>query len=478
MTKLRDFQTYAGSQNAEQVDLKYTDLFGELHHVTVPLSRMDHHLLDQGVAFDGSSIPGFASVERSDMLLLPDLDTAFPDPFAKVPTIAVYCDIVEPHTHDHFPLDPRYIAKRAEEYLQTRKYADTAWFAPEFEFYVFQGVAFKSSPTASFVSIQSNETDSSVPTMEESRLQGYSIRHGRGYHTDQPLDRLYEYRSTLVQMLERMHIEVRYHHHEGGETGQVELEIMPGTLRAMGDATQTIKYFAKNLARQMGMTATFMPKPIPGQAGTGMHFHQYLTKAGAPVFFHQGGKPYDLSPLAIHYVAGILCHASALLGITNPSTVSYKRLVPGFEAPVRAFFSLGNRTAAVRIPVYADTAVEKRIEFRPPDATTNAYLAMSAMLLAGIDGIEAKMDPAALHLGPYSGDIEKFPAEELSLIPTLPTSLTESFAALRRDGEFLTSRQVFPATFVDTFCSYKERHEAGPLGRLPHPFEYELYYDC
>lgn len=477
MTKINDFLDYISNYHAEQVDLKYSDLFGGLHHVTVPLSRVNQHFLDQGVAFDGSSIPGFASVERSDMLLVPDLDTWFPDPFAKVPTVAVYCDIVEPHTHDRFPLDPRYIAKRAEEYLRTRKYADTAWFAPEFEFYVFQSADFKSSPTASFFAIQSNETDTANPG-EGTPLQGYSIRHSRGYHADQPLDRLYEYRSMLVQMLERVHVKVRYHHHEGGEAGQVELEIMPGTPCAMGDATQTIKYFAKNLARQMGMTATFMPKPIPGQAGTGMHFHQYLTKAGAPVFFREGGEPYDLSPLAIHYVTGILHHASALLGITNPSTISYKRLVPGFEAPVRAFFSLGNRTAAVRVPVYADTAAEKRIEFRPPDATTNAYLAMSAMLLAGIDGIEAKMDPAALHLGPYSGDIEKFPPEELSLIPTLPSSLGEAFAALRRDGEFLTSRQVFPATFIETFCSYKERHETEPLGKLPHPFEYELYYDC
>jgi glutamine synthetase len=253
---------------------------------------------------------------------------------------------------------------------------------------------------------------------------------------------------------------------------------MPGTPRAMGDASQKIKYFAKNLARQMGMTATFMPKPVAGQAGTGMHFHQYLTRKGRPTFFEKGAEPYDLSPLAVHYIGGILSNASALLGITNPSTISYKRLIPGFEAPIRAFFSLGNRTAAVRIPIYADTAAEKRIEFRPPDATTNVYLAISAMLLAGLDGIESKTDPTALHLGPYTGDIERLPEKTVRRIPVLPTSLAEAFAALRRGSDFLTRDGVFPPGFVEAFCSYKEKNEAEALRRLPHPKEFELYYDC
>jgi glutamine synthetase len=477
MKTLHEFLEYASERNTAQVDLKFTDLFGGLHHVTVPVSRMDERFLDQGVAFDGSSIPGFAAVERSDMLLRLDLSSIFLDPFAKVPTVAVFCDILEPHTHDCYPLDPRYIAEQAEAHLRTRGYADAAWFAPEFEFYVFQGADFKSSQTTSFFSVESAETGSPV-SLDNSQLQGYSIRHGHGYHVEQPLDRLYDYRSTLVQMLEGIGIQVRYHHHEAGEAGQVELEVMPGTLRSMGDATQTIKYFAKNLAHQMGMTATFMPKPIAGQAGTGMHFHQFLTKDGQPTFYCEGGEPYDLSPLAVNYVGGILSHASALLGITNPSTISYKRLIPGFEAPVRAFFSLGNRTAAVRVPVYADTPAEKRIEFRPPDATTNAYLAMSAMLLAGLDGIEKKIDPTALHLGPYSGNIETLPEKITRRIPILPTSLPEAFSALRHGSGFLTQSGVFPPAFVETFCSYKERNEAEPLRRLPHPFEYELYYDC
>lgn len=477
MDRLHELMDVAREHNATQVDLKFTDLFGGLHHVTVPLSRVDQHFLDQGVAFDGSSIPGFASVERSDMLLRLDPASAFVDPFARVPTVAVYCDILEPHTHDPFPLDPRHIAERAEGLLHTKSFADEAWFAPEFEFYVFQGVDFKSSQTTGFFSVQSAETGSPV-SLDNSQLQGYSIRHGGGYHVEQPLDRLFDYRSTLVQMLEGIGIHVRYHHHEAGEAGQVELEVMPGTLRSMGDTTQTIKYFAKNLARQMEMTATFMPKPIPGQAGTGMHFHQFLTRKGLPTFYEEGGEPYDLSPLAVNYIGGILSHASALLGITNPSTISYKRLIPGFEAPVRAFFSLGNRTAAVRVPVYADTAAEKRIEFRPPDATTNAYLAMSAMLLAGIDGIEKRIDPTALHLGPYSGNIENLPARVSRRIPVLPTSLPEAFAALRSGGSFLSQSDVFPQSFIETFCSYKEKMEAEPLRRLPHPFEYELYYDC
>jgi len=477
MKTLHEFMDYASEHNAVQIDLKFTDLFGGLHHVTVPLSRVDRRFLDQGVAFDGSSIPGFAAVERSDMLLRLDLSSAFVDPFAKVPTVAVYCHIVEPHTHDPFALDPRHIAEEAERLLRAKSYADEAWFAPEFEFYVFQGADFKSSQTTGFFSVESAETGSQV-SLDNSQLQGYSIRHSHGYHVEQPLDRLFDYRSTLVQMLESTGIHVRYHHHEAGESGQVELEVMPGTLRSMGDATQTIKYFAKNLARQMGMTATFMPKPIAGQAGTGMHFHQSLTRKGQPTFYSKGNEPYDLSPLAINYIGGILSHASALLGITNPSTISYKRLIPGFEAPVRAFFSLGNRTAAVRVPVYADTAAEKRIEFRPPDATTNAYLAMSAMLLAGLDGIEKKTDPTALHLGPYSGTIESLPEKITRHIPILPTSLPEAFSALRNGGAFLTQSGVFPEAFVETFCSYKEKAEAEPLRRLPHPFEYELYYDC
>jgi glutamine synthetase len=221
-----------------------------------------------------------------------------------------------------------------------------------------------------------------------------------------------------------------------------------------------------------------MPKPIAGQAGTGMHVHQFLTKDGRPVFYCKDAEPYDLSPVAVKYVGGILSHASALLGITDPSTISYKRLVPGFEAPVRAFFSLGNRTAAVRVPIYADTAAEKRIEFRPPDATANAYLAMSAMLLAGMDGIQKNIDPTALHLGPYSGDISKLPDRIMRRIPVLPASLAEAFSSLRHDNEFLMQDDVFPSEFVETFCSYKEQHEVEPLRRLPHPFEYELYYDC
>ena len=477
MKTLQEFLNYAREHEIAQVDLKFTDLFGGLHHVTVPLSRVDEGFLTQGVAFDGSSIPGFASVERSDMLLRLDLSTAFLDPFAKVPTVAVFCDILEPHTHRRFALDPRFIAEQAEALLTSKGYADAAWFAPEFEFYVFQNVDFKSSETTCFFSIESAETGSTV-SLDNSQLMGYAIRHGRGYHAEQPLDQLFDYRSTLVQMLENVGVTVRYHHHEAGEAGQIELEVMPGTPRAMGDASQKIKYFAKNLARQMGMTATFMPKPIAGQAGTGMHFHQYLTRKGRPTFYEKGGEPYDLSPLAVHYIGGILSNASALLGITNPSTISYKRLIPGFEAPIRAFFSLGNRTAAVRIPIYADTAPEKRIEFRPPDATTNVYLAISAMLLAGLDGIEKETDPTALYLGPYIGDIEKLPEKILRRIPVLPTSLSEAFAALRRGSDFLTRDGVFPPAFVETFCSYKEKNEAEALRRLPHPKEFELYYDC
>lgn len=474
---LQEFLDYANEHAATQVDLKFTDLFGGLHHVTVPLSRVDEALLAQGVAFDGSSIPGFASVERSDMLLRPDLSTVFIDPFAKVPTVAVFCDILEPHTHRRFPFDPRFIAEQAEALLKSKDYADTAWFAPEFEFYVFQNVDFASSETSSFFSIESAETGNGA-SLDSSHLQGYAIRHGQGYHADQPLDRLFEYRSVLTQMLENAGIAIRYHHHEAGEAGQIELEVMPGTPRHMGDASQKIKYFAKNLARQMGMTATFMPKPLAGQAGTGMHFHQFLTKNGKSSFYQKDGEPYDLSPVAVHYIGGILSNASALLGITNPSTISYKRLVPGFEAPIRAFFSLGNRTAAVRIPIYADTPAEKRIEFRPPDATTNVYLTVSAMLLAGIDGIERKTDPSALHLGPYTGNIENLPQRVLKKIPVLPTSLEEAFTALKRGNAFLTRDGVFPETFVETFCSYKEKNEAEVLRRLPHPKEFDLYFDC
>ena len=474
---LQEFLDYANEHAATQVDLKFTDLFGGLHHVTVPLARVDETLLIQGVAFDGSSIPGFASVERSDMLLHPDLASAFMDPFAKVPTVAVFCDILEPHTHRRFPLDPRYITEQAESLLKSKGYADTAWFAPEFEFYVFQNADFQCSETFSFFSIESAETGR-IASLGSSQLQGYAIRHGQGYHVERPLDRLFDYRSMLVQMLEDAGISIRYHHHEAGESGQIELEVMPATPRAMGDTSQKIKHFAKNLARQMGMTATFMPKPIAGQAGTGMHFHQFLTRNGQSTFYQKDGEPYDLSPLAIHYIGGILNNASALLGITNPSTISYKRLIPGFEAPIRAFFSLGNRTAAVRIPIYADTPAEKRIEFRPPDATTNVYLAISAMLLAGIDGIERQTDPTALHLGPYTGDIEKLPQRIIRKIPVLPTSLVEAFAALRSNNDFLTRDGVFPATFVEAFCSYKEKNEAEVLRRLPHPKEFELYYDC
>jgi len=477
MKSLNEFLGFADASGASQVDLKFTDLFGGLHHVTVPLTRFDEAFLARGVAFDGSSIPGFASVERSDMLLQPDLSTTFVDPFARVTTVAVFCDIVEPHTHQRFTLDPRFIAEQAEAVLASKSYADAAWFAPEFEFYVFQNADFGSSETGAFFSVRSTESGT-APHCEDMGLQGYSIRHGRGYHAERPLDRLADYRSTLVQMLEAVGISIRYHHHEGGENGQVELEVMPRTLRAMGDASQTIKYFAKNLALQMGMTATFMPKPLAGQARNGH---------ALPPIPHQKRAAHVLRgrcrTLRLVENCGFLhrrdsqpCVCTA--GHHKSSTISYKRLVPGFEAPVRAFFSLGNRTAAVRVPIYADTPDEKRIEFRPPDATTNVYLAMSAMLLAGIDGIEQSLDPVPLHLGPYAGDIEQLPHDVVAEIPVLPTSLSGAFAALREDSGFLTEPGVFPAAFVDTFCRYKLQHEEEVLRRLPHPKEFELYYDC
>ncbi len=425
----------------KMVDLRFCNLFGGWHHLTLPASRVDETMLERGEAFDGSSVPGFAKLEAGDMTLKPDASTAFEDPFCEVPTMSLICSIVESDTGEPYARDPRGICQRAEQYLRSTGIATRGVWGPELEFYVFDKVDHGSETNFAQYRIDSEEAVWNVGQTDHHR--GYTINRGCGYQVCPPLDRLDALRSEAVERLERIGIPIRYHHHEVGGPGQCEIEPMMGPMLWMGDAIMRIKYFVRMVAERRGKTATFMPKPLHGEAGSGLHFHQHLFQNDQPVFFDAGGYA-GLSKLASSYTAGLLDHGASLLAFTNPSTNSYKRLVPGFEAPVNLFYSLGNRSAAIRVPKYATRAEEKRIEFRPPDATCNPYLAMAAMLLAGIDGVRRRLDPTALGFGPIDENIFHWPEAKRAKVRPLPDSLSSALRALARDQDYLLADKVFP----------------------------------
>jgi glutamine synthetase len=457
------------------VDLKFTDLFGHWHHLTVPVARLDEELFVGGEAFDGSSTPGFKRVESSDMAIVPDPGTCTMDPFWDMPTISMICNIVEADTKQPFPRDPRRVAKLTEEYLKKTGIADVALFAPEFEYYIFDSISYKNDVNMSSYLIDSEEADWNTGMLAPKNL-GHKIPRKSGYHAIPPLDNLYNVRSETADIIERSGIPVRFHHHECGGPGQSEIEIATCPLRAAGDAGMWIKYVVKNVAKKHDKTVTFMPKPLYNESGSGMHFHQQLFKGGRPVFYDKKGYA-GLSKTALCYIGGILKHGRALLGLTNPSTNSYKRLLPGFEAPVKLFYSLANRSAAIRIPKYPTASHEKRMEFRPPDATCNPYLAMSAMLLAGIDGIRRKIDPVQAGFGPFDMNVTAMPQEQRDKIVSLPTSLKEALDALDADHEFLLQGGIFSEEFIRVWIDYKMEHEYNEVRNRPHPYEMSLYYD-
>ena len=468
--KLDEAVAFLHEHTIEQVDLKFCDLWGRWHHVTLSANRLDAELMERGIGFDGSSV-GFKGISSGDMVMVPDLGTGFVDPFWDLPTLSFVCTILEADTRRLFPWDPRSIATRAEDHLRSTGVAEASWWGPEFEFYVFNGVSYENGMHCASYRVESDEGD-----WHSSQLgDGYTMpRHG-GYHAIPPRDRLFNLRSRVCRRLDTMGVPVKYHHHEVGGPGQCEIETPLLPLIKAADAAMLIKYVARMTAREDGLTATFMPKPLFGEAGSGMHFHQRLERGGDNLFYDAAGYAC-LSREARSYIAGLLLHGGAVLAFTNPSTNSYRRLVPGFEAPVSAMFSAGNRSAAIRIPKYANTPDSARIEFRPPDATANPYLSIAAQLLAGIDGIRRDLDPSELGFGPIDEDIFSWPAERRATIGALPTSLDRALDALEADQEFLLEGGVLSRELIERWIARK-REEERAVRQRPHPYEVELYYD-
>jgi len=466
-----DAKQFVIDRQIQMVDLKYTDLWGRWHHVTLPVSQFAPDLLEVGVGFDASSV-GLKPLKAGDMVLVPDLSTGFVDPFWEAPTLSFLCTAKEADTRQDFPRDPRNIARRAEEYLREIGVADESRWGPEFEFYIFQSVAFENE-----VHRVGYQLESSEGTWNAAKGgSGYYIPLHGGYHAHPPRDSLYNLRSEMCLHLEAMKAPIKYHHHEVGGPGQVEIETPMMGLLETADATMKVKYVAKMTAAAHNQTVTFMPKPLFGEAGNGLHFHQMLVRDGLSLFYQRDGYA-GLSPVALYYIGGLLSHGPALLALTNPSTNSFRRLVPGYEAPVNLFFSLGNRSAAVRIPKYANSPTEQRIEFRPPDATCNVYLALAAQLMAGLDGILNQTDPTQAGFGPFDSNIFTWSAEERKKIRGLPTSLREALEALADDHDFLLAGGVMDPVLIQDWIDYKMTREHMEVWDRPHPYEMQLYFD-
>jgi glutamine synthetase len=462
----REALEWAGATQAKMVDLKFCDLLGTWQHVTMPLSGFGEKAFEDGLGFDGSSIRGWKGISESDMLLMPDAGSAILDPFVEAPTLSLICEVVDPVTHEPYGRDPRQVAKRAEAYLSSTGIADTAYFGPECEFFVFDEVGYELGPNRSHYAVDSAEGhwNSGKPGL------GYTIREKEGYFPPAPHDSLHDLRTRMVLILERIGIPCEFHHHEVASGGQCEIDLRYQTLTRMADQVMTYKYVVKNVARAAGKTATFMPKPVFGDNGSGMHTHQSLWKDDAPLMADNAGYA-GLSALARSYIGGLLAHAPALLAFCAPTTNSYRRLVPGFEAPVNLVYSQRNRSACIRIPMYSDSPKAKRLEFRCPDSAANPYLAFSAMLMAGLDGIQSGLDAGA------PADYDLF-EEEHREIPQVPGSLAEALDALETDHEFLTRGGVFTEDLIRTWIDYKRETEVDTVRLRPHPAEFALYYDC
>jgi glutamine synthetase len=468
-TSLENSLEYIQKNQISSIDLKFIDLWGKWHHVTLGKNQFTPGLMEHGVGFDGSSV-GFKSVQSGDMALLPDLATGFLDPFWEKPTLSFICKVVEADTKIPFAGDPREIARNAEKYLQVTGFADQSMWGPEFEFYVFKKISFENNQRSAAYHIDSDEAswNSFQPGSGY-----YNPTHG-GYHALPPADQFFKIRSEMVALLETLNVPVKYHHHEVGGPGQWEIETPLLGMLPAGDATMVVKYITRMVADSHDMTVTYLPKPLFGEAGSGLHFHQQLLKSGKNAFYDPKG-PDKLSQTALYYIGGLLTHAPAVLAFTNPSTNSFKRLIPGFEAPVNCFFSSGNRSAAIRVPKYATDPQKVRFEFRPPDATCNPYLAMAAMLMAGIDGIEKEIDPTKAGFGPIDEDVMSLTPKRRNQIKNLPKNLESAMDALEKDHLFLLKSGVFTQDLIELWMR-KKRQEAYEVSIRPHPYEIELYY--
>jgi glutamine synthetase len=462
----REALEWAGETRAAMVDLKFCDLLGTWQHVSLPITAFDESAFDEGLGFDGSSIRGWQGISESDMLLMPDASSAILDPVTEAPTLSLVCEIADPITRKPYARDPRRVARRAEEHLRSTGIADTAYIGPECEFFVFDEVHYELAPHRSHYAVDSAEGhwNSGRPGL------GYTARPKEGYFPAAPSDSLHDLRTEMVLTLERIGIPCEFHHHEVASGGQCEIDLRFTSLTRMADQVMTYKYVVKNIARRHGKTATFMPKPIFGDNGSGMHTHQSLWKEGTPLMADKSGYA-GLSQLGRAYVGGLLAHAPALLAFCAPTTNSYRRLVPGYEAPVNLVYSQRNRSACIRIPMYSESPKAKRIEFRPPDSAANPYLAFAAMLMAGIDGIARGLDPGA------PADYDLFEDTDAS-VPQVPGSLDEALDALEADHEFLLAGGVFSEELIETWIAWKRENEVDTVRLRPHPAEFALYYDC
>lgn len=471
---INEVKSFCEREEIQIIDFKIVDLAGRWHHLSIPAERFSEKTIENGIGFDGSSY-GFLTVEKSDMVFKPDITTAFVDPYCEIPTLCMIADIYQLGDEiERFEGDPRYITEKAVKFLRESDIADTNMIGPEFEFNVFDHVSYECKGNHQEVLIDSVQAHWNTGKKDFQNL-GYQVPLQKGYHVDLPRDTTNDLRSKITLQLEELGIEVKYHHHEVGGVGQVEIEVEAGELKEMSDKTLILKYVIRNLGIQEGKTITFMPKPIFGEAGNGMHVHMWLFKDGKPVFYDKNGYS-NLSETALYYIGGILKHAPALLAFTNPSTNSYKRLIPGFEAPVSVCFATANRSAVIRIPGYARKPEDKRFEFRPSDATANPYLAYSALLMAGLDGVINKIDPTEEGFGPYDVNIFDLPEEERSKIKGLPRSVEEAANALEKDYEFLLAGGVFTEGLIKDQIK-RLRKDSRIINDTPHPREFELYYD-
>jgi len=452
------------------VDFRFMDFPGMQQHFTVPACEVDEDTFEDGLGFDGSSIRGWQQIHESDMLVIPDPGTATLDPFSELPTLILYCNISDPITKERYSRDPRSISQKAENYMASLGLADTAYFGPEAEFFIFDDVQYEQTANGSYYAVDSSEGIWNSGRDEMPNL-GYKLRHKEGYFPVPPSDSTHDLRSRMVATMLEVGLNVECHHHEVGTAGQAEIDLRFDSLTTMGDQMAMYKYIVKNTANQAGKTATFMPKPLFDDNGSGMHTHMSLWKDGKPLF--AGDKYAGLSQDALWYTGGLLKHARALVALTNPTTNSYKRLVPGFEAPVNLAYSSRNRSACCRIPMYSQSPKAKRIEFRVPDPSCNPYLAFSALLMAGLDGIQNKIDPGA----PLDKDLYDLPPEEKAKVPQVPGSLGDALDALEADHEFLLKGDVFTEDVISTWIEYKREEEVLQLSLRPHPYEFHMYYD-
>lgn len=459
----------AKKAGAKMVDIKFVDTFGTWQHFTIPIGELAEDSFSEGLGFDGSSIRGWKSIEASDMLAMPDPGSAFIDPFMAEATLSLTCTIAETGTKEAYTRDPRGIAQRGEKYLQSTGLADSAVFGPEAEFFIFDDVRFDARSNGTFYSVDSEEAVWNTGRDEMPNL-GYKIRHKEGYFPVGPADTQQDIRTEMCLVMEKLGIQVERQHHEVATGGQAEIDFRFDTLVKTADNMMLYKYIIKNVAKKHGKTATFMPKPLFGDNGSGMHTHQSLWKKNKPLF--AGNEYAGLSPMALHYIGGILKHAKALCALCSPTTNSYKRLVPGYEAPVNLAYSARNRSAAIRIPTFSESPKAKRIEYRPPDPSANPYLCYSVLLMAGLDGVLNKIDPGE----PIDKNMYELPPQELAKVPQICGSLTEALDHLEKDHAFLLKGDVFTADFLDMWISSK-RKEADALRLRPHPYEFFLYYD-